>query len=112
MKERELASRNHPGGYWVAAATAAAAEQAIVGSIRGSNAAALLTDGAARTVTMFGLMTWAELMTEIGEHGPDNLLRQLRRAEAADPLGVRWPRNKRSDDASIAYTRIPSSRQL
>lgn len=34
---------------------------------------------------------------------PDDLLRRTRAAEERDPAGVRWPRNKKSDGATIAY---------
>jgi hypothetical protein len=35
--------------------------------------------------------------------GPDELLRQVRAAEAVDPKGRQWPRTKRSDDATAVY---------
>jgi hypothetical protein len=37
------------------------------------------------------------------ENGPDELLRQVRAAEAVDPEGRQWPRTKRSDDATAVY---------
>jgi hypothetical protein len=37
------------------------------------------------------------------ESGPDELLRQVRAAEAVDPEGRQWPRTKRSDDATAVY---------
>ena len=50
----------------------------------------------------------------MGENGPDELLRQVRAAEAVDLEGRQWPRTKRSDDATAIYlvlddtTSIPS----
>jgi hypothetical protein len=35
--------------------------------------------------------------------GGQELLRQVRAAEAADPDGRQWPRTKRSDDATAVY---------
>jgi hypothetical protein len=45
----------------------------------------------------------AELLALLEEHGPDELLRQVRAAEAVDPEGRQWPRAKRSDDAAAVY---------
>jgi hypothetical protein len=37
------------------------------------------------------------------ESGPDELLRQVRAAEAVDPEGRQWPRTKLGDDATAVY---------
>ncbi|MBW6432724.1 protein phosphatase 2C domain-containing protein [Actinoplanes hulinensis] len=104
MKHAELAMRNRPGGYWIAAADPAAADQATVGRVATGDVRrfAVLTDGAARIVVPFGEMTWDELLDLAEKHGPEAVLRKVRAAEASDPLGQRWPRNKRSDDATLA----------
>ena len=47
--------------------------------------------------------TWEELLALLDENGLDELLRQVRAAEAVDPEGRQWPRTKRSDDASAVY---------
>jgi hypothetical protein len=98
-------ARNRPGGYWVAAADPQAANQAVTGSLPGRSLhrAALLSDGASRLVDPFGLATWEELLALLEENGPDELLRQVRAAEAVDPEGRQWPRTKRSDDATAVY---------
>ena len=41
--------------------------------------------------------------TLLDENGPDELLRQVRAAEAVDPESRQWPRTKRSDDATAVY---------
>ena len=98
-------ARNRPGGYWVAAADPQAASQALTGSLPGKtlHRAVLLSDGASRLVDPFGLATWEELLALLDESGPDELLRQVRAAEAVDPEGRQWPRTKRSDDATAVY---------
>jgi hypothetical protein len=99
-------TRNRPGGYWVAAAAdPQAASQAVTGSLPGKtlHRAVLLSDGATRLVDPFGLATWEELLGMLQESGPDELLRQVRAAEAIDPEGRQWPRTKRSDDATVVY---------
>jgi pimeloyl-ACP methyl ester carboxylesterase len=47
----------------------------------------LLGDGASRLVDLFELATWEELLALLDESGPDELLRQVRAAEAVDPEG-------------------------
>jgi Protein phosphatase 2C len=98
-------ARNRPGGYWVAGADPQAASQAVTGSLPGKTLyrAVLLSDGASRLVDPFELATWEELLALLDESGPDELLRQVRAAEAVDPEGRQWPRTKRSDDATAIY---------
>jgi hypothetical protein len=57
-------------------------------------------------VDPFGLATWEEVLALLEESGPDELLRQVRAAEAVDPEGRQWPRTKRSDDATAVYLDI------
>ena len=100
--------RNKPGGYWVAATDPAAADEAITGSVElvRVQQAALLTDGASRLVDSFGALTWEELLTLLRTDGPAALIARTREAELADPVGERWPRFKRSDDATAAYVKL------
>lgn len=105
MKKAELAARNKPGGYWVAANDPTAAEHAITGSVRRDDIAdlAVLTDGATRIVDPFKLMDWAGVFRVLREQGPAELIRRVRGAESSDPDGQKWARNKRSDDATILH---------
>ena len=104
-------ARNRPGGYWVAAADPQAASQALTGSLPSKTLrrAVLLSDGASRLVDPFGLATWEELLALLDENGPEELLRQVRAAEAVDPEGRQWPRTKRSDDATVVYLALDRS---
>ncbi|MFJ3505718.1 integrase [Streptomyces sp. NPDC090135] len=97
--------RNRPGGYWVAATNPTAADEAITGTIplEQVQQAALLTDGASRLVDSFGVLTWSQLLNVLRSEGPSALIARTREAELADPVGERWPRFKRSDDATVAY---------
>lgn len=105
MKHAELAARNVEGGYWIASTDPAVVDHAVTGEIPVSQVRrmAVLTDGAARAVTMFGLYSWRSLLDALEQAGPDKLVRQVREAEAADPVGERHPRNKTSDDASVVF---------
>ncbi|SDT70582.1 protein phosphatase 2C domain-containing protein [Jiangella sp. DSM 45060] len=103
--EAMRAHRNRDGGFWVASTEAIAAEHALIGAVRAHDlrAAALLTDGASRTVDRFHLMDWTDLLAQLRSHGPAALLDRVREAEASDPKGHRWPRGKASDDATAIY---------
>ena len=68
--------------------------------------AAMLTDGAARAVIPFKLYGWPDLLPALTSYGPGELIAQVRAAEDKDPDGVRQPRNKIHDDATIAVLNI------
>lgn len=105
MKHAELAARNQPGGYWVAAENPAVAVHAIQGvfPLDQVRRVAVLTDGAARIVELFELLDWPGVLNVLDQGGPTELIRRVRAIEAADPACTRWARNKRSDDATAAY---------
>jgi hypothetical protein len=108
MKQAELATRNQPGGYWVAAADPKAAHYALTGDVTlaSTRRTAVLTDGAARIVNMYQSLNWLELLDQLECPGPAEVVRRIRAIEASDPDGMRWPRNKRSDDATIAFIQL------
>jgi hypothetical protein len=97
--------RNTDAGYRVAAAKPEAARHALAGSLPRSavHRAALLTDGAAAYVEAYGLADWPATMDLPEQHGPGDLVARVREAESADPDGSRWPRYKRSDDATATF---------
>ncbi len=102
MKQAELATRNVAGGYWLAAADPIVVTHALTGDVPRQHVqqAALLSDGATRAIDPFNLCDWRGLVTILAEAGPGELIRRVRAAEAADPAGTRWPRNKIYDDAT------------
>jgi hypothetical protein len=105
MKHAELAQRNQPGGFWVAAADPGVAVHSIRGELplEDVRSVAVLTDGAARIVAMFGLLTWHGVLEVLDSKGPTELIKRVRLIEEADPTGTKWPRNKPSDDATAVY---------
>jgi hypothetical protein len=54
----------------------------------------------------FGLAGWNQVLTTLAEDGPENVIEDVRRVEATDPRGDRWPRYKASDDATAVYVRF------
>lgn len=103
MKQAELAARNQPGGYWVAAADPTVAEHALLGkfALNEVRRAAVLTDGAVRVVSMLELLTWHGVLDVLATDGPTEIIRRVRAQESADPSGAKWPRNKAQDDATV-----------
>jgi hypothetical protein len=104
MKHAELAARNVPGGFWVAAADPAVVGHALTGAVpvRHTQRAVLLTDGAARAVSTFKIYDWPGLFAALRADGPETVIKEVREAENADPDGAARPRNKIHDDATIA----------
>jgi hypothetical protein len=102
MKHAELAARGRE--YWVAAADLSVVDQAVTGAVAGVTRVAVLTDGAARYVDLFSLADGKTALRILGMNGPTWFINKMvRPVENADPLGVRYPRNKRSDDATVVY---------
>ncbi|MGW1267154.1 hypothetical protein [Streptomyces sp. NPDC002491] len=98
-------TRNTPSGYWVAASDAEAAANALLGTTPTEDvqAAAVLSDGASRLVTEYGMATWSEVFTALRADGPQELIATVRQVEATDPTGRRWPRYKSGDDATVVF---------
>ncbi|OIV36002.1 hypothetical protein BIV57_18690 [Mangrovactinospora gilvigrisea] len=100
--------RNAPDGFFTAAAAPAAAHAAVAGRLPRSAARglALLTDGAARLVEVFGTEDWADTFRRLRTEGPEGLVAAVRKAEAADPDGTEVPRGKPTDDATAVLVRL------
>jgi hypothetical protein len=104
MVELQRSYRNAANGYWVAAGHPAAADHAITGQISLTDVrrAAVLSDGAAALVE-YGQADWKDLLGALEHGGPSSVVRDVREAERSDPDGVRWPRFKTSDDATVVF---------
>jgi hypothetical protein len=102
------AQRNQPGGYWIAKDDPAAASEAVLGSADLSEVtgAAVLSNGAARLVDPYGVMTWTDLLTVLRTGGPEEALRRLRAAEHDLPADGSEP-----DDASLAWC-VPDTHEI
>ncbi len=105
MKRGELAARNVEGGYWIASTVPDAAKHSLTGELTRDSVrrVAVLSDGAARYVALFGLGDWTAALDRMAADGPSALIADVRDVELADADGLRWPRMKRSDDATAIY---------
>lgn len=77
------ASRNQPGGFWVAKDDPRAAAEAITGSRCASelSGVALLSNCASRIVDRFQLARWPEVLGLLASGGPTTIIRRVRQAE-------------------------------
>lgn len=100
--------RNVPGGFWVAEADPAAANQARTRSWPRADVHAVLmaTDGVSCGIDDYELLTWPHALDLATTHGPQAVLDEVRTAEREDPAGLRWPRAKRHDDQAMALIRF------
>ncbi|MGS2618438.1 hypothetical protein ACVCAH_28495 [Micromonospora sp. LZ34] len=104
------ARRNQPGGYWIAKDDPRAAQEAVTGSrpLHDLHSLVLLSNGASRIVSPYGLTDWPGLMELLGANGPADIIRRVRQAEAQTSAGLdaRVP-----DDATVAHcTHLPDIR--
>lgn len=96
--------RNVEGGYWLAGAIPDAAERALTGTVplADVSVAAAMSDGASRLVDLFALHDWPAALELLKRRGPEDWIRRTRDVEESDAEATRWPRYKKSDDATIA----------
>lgn len=108
MSVAQLQQRNVPGGYWVASSDIQAADNALVGRVPADTVrrVAVFSDGASRIVDTFSQLDWKECLDYLEEYGPLGLIDRVRRIEDGDPAGIRWPRFKKSDDATAAMIQM------
>lgn len=108
MKHVMNAARNTEGGYWVAAADRRAASQAASGivPVRSLRRLLLLSDGAAALADVYGATDAAGLLDLAGEYGPEAIIQQVRAIEDTDPQGIRYPRTKVRDDATVLWIEV------
>jgi hypothetical protein len=64
---------------------------------------AAMTNGAARSAVLFEQLSWRQVFDTLNEFGAAGLISKVRAIERDDPTSRKWPRNKRSDDATAAY---------
>jgi hypothetical protein len=95
--------RNQPGGYWIAKDDPQAAAEAVTGSrpLPDLASTALLSNGASRIVSPYGLVGWPGVLELLGTRGPAEIIRRVRQAEAGLSGGPDAPV---PDDATVAHS--------
>ncbi|MFB8242777.1 hypothetical protein ACFC58_40210 [Kitasatospora purpeofusca] len=108
MVEAQRLTRNTTDGYWVATSSGEAAHHALTGAVPLADvrAAVVLSDGASRLVTEYRAASWVDAFSTLRRAGADGLISAVRKVEATDPEGLRWPRFKVGDDATVAFCQI------
>ncbi|GAA2136870.1 PP2C family serine/threonine-protein phosphatase [Actinomadura napierensis] len=99
------------GGPHFAAADPSVADFAITGTVPVGELrrVLMLTDGATRLADTIGATDWPGLARLAVEHGPAGVIERTREAERTDPQGLRWPRRKIHDDATLAVCEFPGA---
>lgn len=99
--------RNKPNGYWIAGSNPDAADYGVERSWLRQDVRrfAAMTDGASCLVEVYQAMSWAELL-DTARKDITEVISRVRHLEDDDPDGLRWPRYKKSDDATIAYIEL------
>ena len=97
---RLRARRNRPGGFWLAKDDPRAADEALTGghALREVASAALMSNGVSRLVDPLALTDWPDLLAQLAELGPADVIRRLREAEQRDAVPP--------DDATIAHVAL------
>jgi hypothetical protein len=108
LVEQEQRARNTLSGYSIAAYDPKVAFDSVTKSFPFSlseriiDRAALLSDGAERAISTFGICpSWRDFMKVTSVEGPAECIKRIREAELLDYSGKEHPRTKFSDDASI-----------
>lgn len=103
LQAEQLRHRNKPGGYWIAEADPAAAEQALTRHLSPHEVpwCVLATDGAYKPMEYLGLDDWPTVATATSDDLA-GLLQRCQEWEATDERGQRLPRAKRHDDKTLA----------
>jgi hypothetical protein len=65
---------------------------------------ALLSNGASRIVSPYGVTDWPGVLELLGASGPAEIIRRVRQAEARSSEG---PNVSAADDATVAHCRLP-----
>jgi hypothetical protein len=65
----------------------------------------MMSDGVTRLVTPFGQADWPGILNLALKTDPAAVIEHVRKVEATDTAGKRWPRFKVSDDATIVLIR-------
>jgi hypothetical protein len=108
IKNRLL--RNTIEGYWILGFDESAADNCITGTIdlyeENEYEILLTTDGFYALIDKYKYTTESDIYNLLKNNTLDDLYRKIREIECGDESGIKYPRLKKSDDASAVYLRV------
>ena len=108
IKNRLL--RNTIEGYWILGFDESAADNCITGTIdlyeENEYEILLTTDGFYALIDKYKYTTESDIYKLLKDNTLDDLYRKIREIECGDESGIKYPRLKKSDDASAVYLRV------
>ncbi len=109
LSNRQL--RNKENGYWVLDGTIEPLKEIQDINLKADCLILIMTDGFYRLVETFHYFTWQELLHHAQYNGLSSLLPILRQIEEEDPECIKFPRIKKSDDASALLLQVTINRK-
>ncbi len=98
--------RNTPGGYGILEADMATLQHAEFSELGSPDAIIICTDGFYRAVDHYRLFSDQQLLSKcLCDHGVEDVLREIRDVERADPDCIEFERFKPADDATALVLR-------
>jgi len=108
IKNRLL--RNTSEGYWILGFNESAADNCITGTIdlfeEHEYEILLTTDGFYALIDKYKYTNETDIFRLLKDNTLDDLYRKIREIEYSDESGLKYPRLKKSDDASEVYLRV------
>ena len=100
---------NKSDGYWILDLSGSAIKHAYVNSFKVCDvrAAAIMSDGFAEIVELYGLYDYKTLMEKMAGGGLYSLCEELFKAQDEDSTMDKYPRLKLRDDSSAAWCSVP-----
>lgn len=108
LQVEQTRARNRPDGYWIAGASASAAEQCLELALPREEVEGLIihTDGLDR---LFHVGNDVAIRQALDRRDPRHALLQAKKYECEDPKGIQWPRAKQHDDKTLAFVDFRTS---
>lgn len=108
IKNRLL--RNTSEGYWILGFNESASDNCITGTIdlyeENEYEILLTTDGFYALIDKYKYTNESDIYKLLKDNTLDDLYRKIREIERSDESGIKYPRLKKSDDASAVYLRV------
>lgn len=100
--------KNRKDGYWILEFNTEALDNALYEkiSLNGDIKLLMTSDGFSAIADRYNYISMEDLIYEAKNRGLDSLCKELRAVEERDYKGIKYPRFKKSDDASAIYVEL------